>query len=290
MEDSHKVQLVGLMLLLAGVGLSWLVWGMPRSDRLDRAGKLLILTLVIAMVGGFAGAPFWWLDYPPSFPWDLPPLASRMLAAAAVSFGLAGLLVLQRPTTPAIRLYLTMLGVYLTPLVAVILLRHLNRFDWGEPITYAFFLLAGPLALSSLWHLVRRTPGPMAEEADVRPSEVCRNALLIIAMLSGIWGLAIFIVPAGPISAIWIWPDDALTSRLIATMLLTIAAMCLMARDAARLAMLALAILAVYGAGVALAGAMNAFSVKPLPIAYMAGLGSIAVIALVLRGKVKANG
>lgn len=76
------------------------------------------------------------MDHPSSFSWDLPPLASRMLAAAGWAFGVATLAALQRPVPH--RTGLLMLATYLAPLLAAVLLFHLDPY---APITYAFFAI-----------------------------------------------------------------------------------------------------------------------------------------------------
>ena len=277
------LQLLGLALLLAGIGLSWMRWGRPHATRLDGAGRAMMATVIVTMVGGLAGAPFWWMDYPASFSWDLPPLASRMLASAGLAFGIAGIMVLQRPCQRRIRLYLTMLAVYLAPLVVAIVLFHLDRFDWRAPITYAFFAVAVGLTVASVWHLARGTERQLADTGGKPATAPVDGFLVIVAIITGLWGVTLILMPAGPVPMIWTWPADALSSRLIGTMLLTLGVMCFSARRDADLSALALAVLALYGFGAVLAGLMNALAGNPLPMAYMVVLGSIACVAVLLR-------
>src|SRR6185503_3923090 len=99
--------------------------------------------------------PFWWLDKRQSFSWDLPPLASRMLAAAAVSYAVAAAMTLMHPTRPRLRLLMVLLFVYLAPLAALIPFFYSGRFDFGEPITWSFFLLVAVMTASSFFFFVR---------------------------------------------------------------------------------------------------------------------------------------
>lgn len=265
-------QILGLAILAAGVAACWLRW--------RGAAGPATFTVILTLVGGFAGAPFWWMDYPASFSWDLPPLASRMLAAAGLAFGVGGILVLEHPSVPRTRAYLAMLATYLAPLVAAIVIFHLDRFDWRAPITYAFFAIAAGLTVASFWHLLN---GPRAVAAGSVPSPAQRALFTVIATLAALWGLALYILPAGPLAFIWIWPADALSGRLIGTMLLTIAVLAFLARNSRDLASPALVILAVYGLGAAMAGAMNLAAGKPLPVAYVAALGAMGIAAAILR-------
>jgi glucan phosphoethanolaminetransferase (alkaline phosphatase superfamily) len=163
---------------------------------------------------------------PNSFSWTLPPLAGRLLGAAGFSFAVIGCYVLESRQQQLVRAYIVMLAVYLAPLVAAILLFHLGRFNWSAPITYAFFVVAGGMAAAALWHLGRRTT--LGKSFQDRPAEqvpiFMQGWLWLVAIITGLWGLAMFIYPRGPWPEVWIWPQDPLTSRLIATMLLTLCA------------------------------------------------------------------
>jgi hypothetical protein len=62
-----------------------------------------------------------------------------------------------------------------------------------------------------------------------------------------------FHYPQGPVPSIWVWPHDPLTSRLIATMLLTLAAAGLTGLQSAARARMSLWMFVSYGFGGALA-------------------------------------
>ena len=76
-------QIIGLALLLAGLAVGYGRWIKPHAAVLDWQGRGLLLLVVLTLAGGFIGSPFWWIDDARSFSWDLPPLASRMLASAS---------------------------------------------------------------------------------------------------------------------------------------------------------------------------------------------------------------
>ena len=123
-------QMVGLALLLAGVGWGyrWATYG--RGPLHVTQQGILLLTL-LTLTGGFVGAIPWWLDQASSFAWDLPPLASRLLAAAGWAFALACLRALRHPTKGHLRLIMLMLTIYLLPLALAILRFHLDRQTGG---------------------------------------------------------------------------------------------------------------------------------------------------------------
>ena len=218
------LQSLGLIILLGGIGFGYWRWARPYMAQAGSWGKGLLMLLVVTGVGGFLGSPFWWLDLKQSFAWDLPPLASRLLASASVAFGVGCYLCLQRPTTQRVRLIFLLTMIYLMPLVVAVLLFHLGRFDFTAPLTYSFFILAVGIGSLSLVYLLRQ-PIIIGEElCDTAPaSGLTRAWLILVGLLLGVWGLALFITDSGPSDLIWVWPGDLLTSRLIAAMLLAIA-------------------------------------------------------------------
>jgi hypothetical protein len=269
--------LVGVGILGAGLWFGYQRWIAPRSA-LDLHAKGLLALLVLTLMGGLIGSPFWWFDEPRSFSWDLPPLASRMLSAAGLSFVVGTFLTLQRPSARRIRLILIMLAVYLAPLVAAILLFHLDRFDFSAPISYAFFAIAGGMTLATLWYLLRRAP--ILDEAphDHSPTHPFTHGwLALVAALTLVWGLALFATDSGPAPWIWVWSGDLLTSRLIGVMLLAIAAGALASLRHADSARVMLAVVLTYGMGLALAGLWNVTVARPLPLGYVLVFGALAL-------------
>ena len=192
------LQVFGLGFLLAGLGLGYWRWIKPHQD-LSWQGRGLLYLVVLTLMGGFIGSPFWWLDRPQSFSWDLPPLASRMLASAGWAFVVVSFLALQRPTLRRLRLVLILLFVYLTPLAVVIVLFHLDRFDSTAPIIYAFFGIVFLMVASTTGYLLQQ-PQTIPDDARDRAlsSRVVRRWLAIVAMICGLWGTGLFVTDRGP--------------------------------------------------------------------------------------------
>jgi hypothetical protein len=278
------LQILGLVLLIAGLVVGYAVWVRPRESRTSLAGRGLLLLLVLTLMGGLIGSPFWWADLEQSFAWDTPPLASRMLASAGWAFAVTCFLALQRPVRRRLRLVLILLFVYLFPLALAILLFHLERFDPAAPITYAFFLIVITMVVTTGIYLYRQ-PGILPDDAagDEPTRPAARAWLAGTAAASGLWGLALMITDQGPSPLIWVWPGDLLSSRLIGVMLLAIAAGALYSRRWADPARVMLAVLLVYGLGLAFASLWSAFTGQPVRPAYLAafaivGLGSAALL------------
>lgn len=234
-------------------------------------------TIALATAGALIGAPFWWAAAPGSFAWALPPLAFRYLAAAALAFGTMGLTVLMRPSPARIRLYLGMVALYLAPVVAAVLLLHRDRLDWGASISWGFVAVAGGLTVAATLEMLR--------SPDLRhgtaPGAAERGLWTLLAVLFALWALALFALPAGPLRALWLWPQDPLSARLIAVMPATLALIAWMARSRAELGRLAGIGFATYGFWVAFASVQHGLSGHPLPWLYLAALGLAGVWGLV---------
>lgn len=276
--NNLAVQFLGLVALLIAIGFGYWRWVRPHPVNFETRGVLIVI--VLTMVGGLIGSTGWWFDSPSAFAWDLPPLASRMLAAAAWAFGIATFMTLQHPTSQRIRLVLLMLMVYMIPLAVAIFLFHRDRFDWTLPITYSFFIVVLILIVSALWYLYRR-PVIIADDARKPLSQPIRWWLMIVAIITGLWGIALFVTDNGPVSLLWVWPGDLLTSRLISVMLLTIAVAALYSLRDQDLARVTLATLIVYGLGAALANLWSATAGKPMQPLYVAAFGLMGIVSLI---------
>lgn len=274
------LQIFGFTLLILGLGIGYWRWIKPHSNSLHHEEQGLLLLVVLTLMGGFIGSPFWWMDEVRSFSWDLPPLASRMLASAGWAFVVITFLVLERPTFKRLRLVLLLLAVYLTPLAIAAPLFHLGRFDWSAPITYAFFSIVALMVVGTFWYLLRQPriflDGPLDLEP---PSRGIRLWLIGVALITGLWGLALVVTDNGPLSWIWVWPGDLLTSRLIGVMLLTIAVGAVYSQSSRGTAQPMLAMITTYGLGLSMASLWNTFGGKPVPTSYMSVFGMIFVVS-----------
>lgn len=277
------IQFMGLVALIVGVAVGYWIWVRPRASQLNLQSTGLLMLLVLTLMGGLIGSTGWWLDEPSSFSWDLPPLASRMLASAAVAFAAANFMTLQRPTQRRVRLVLLMLVIYLLPLAAAIVLFHLNRFDPSAPITYVFFILVIGMIIAGVWYLWRTPPMLLSDQTpDSQPSSIMTRVWLIgIALVMGLWGMALFHTDSGS-DLIWLWAGDLLTSRLIAVMLLTICAAALYSRRFADTARITHLVIVVYGVGVVVANLISLLSDKPLKPVYAAVFGIAALISFAM--------
>jgi len=267
-----------LVLLAAGMWWGYRRWIRPYVPTLDWEGVGLLLLLVLTFLGGIIGSPIWWFDDPRSFSWDLPPLASRMLGAAGWSFAVTTWVALERPTTRRVRLILILLAMYLVPLVLAILLFHLDRFDWNAPISYMFFVIAGGMSLAAVYFLMRQPAAPLDEAQPTRavqqPTQIW---LRLVAILTALWGVALFMTDRGPSILIWAWPGDLLTSRLIGVMLLTLAIGSAVSLRSTDRALMMLIMMATYGIGLTVASLWNTLVSKPIPLVYCVVFAAIFI-------------
>jgi hypothetical protein len=282
-EMALMVQLIGLLLLVGGMWFGYSRWIRPHEATLTGAGRGLLWLMVATLIGGFIGSPFWWADQPWSFSWDLPPLASRMLAAAGWAFFAVTLLALRRPTYRRLRLMLLLNFIYLAPLGFAILLYHLDRFDFRAPITYGFFAIAVPMATAATWYLVRQPLIIASDERDsLRANVVVQAWLPIVAAITALWGIALLVTDNGPSALLWSWPGDLLTSRLIGVMLMTIAIGSLYSFRYADTARMMLIMILVYSLGITVASMWNMFYGLPIKILYASVFSVIFLVTAVL--------
>jgi hypothetical protein len=275
------VQFLGLFALLGIVAWGYWRWIRPRDVGIQ--GKGMLLLTIVTLVGGLVGSTGWWIDDPRSFSWDLPPLASRMLASAGWAFGVATIAALQRPVPRRMRLVMLMLAVYLAPMLVAVPLFHLDRFDPAAPITYAFFALVLTMSVAALWYLFQQPIIIPDEPADsLRTTPLVGAWLGLVAVITALWSLALFITDNGASDLIWAWPGDLLTSRLIAVMLLTIAVGAVYALRSADVSRVMLGVIAVYGFGVTLANLWNILVNKPVNPSYTAAFGIMFLVSTTL--------
>jgi hypothetical protein len=182
-----------------------------------------------------------------------------------------------------VRLVLVLLLVYLAPLAAVAVLFHRDRFDFAAPITYGFFTIALALVLGAAWFWLRQ-PRLLHNDATAGPApgSLVRAGLALAAALTGAWGLALFVTDRGPSPLVWAWPGDLLSSRLIAVMLLALAAGALFGLRHAAAARPMLAMLGTYGLGLAVASLWNALAGRPVPLGYLAIFGGLGLVSWAL--------
>lgn len=106
--------------------------------------------------------------------------------------------------------------------------------------------------------------------------------LAIVAGVSAVWGVALFVADRGPLPAVWVWPDDLLSARLVAAMLFTLVVCGVVGRRRSDTARMALWITLAYAVGVVAAAGAGALVGTPVPAAYVAafaviGIGTLAV-------------
>lgn len=283
-------QVLGMALLIGTLWGGYALWRRGPGRAAPVAERWVALLLAATGAGGFWGAMAWWSNYPGAFSWPLPGLGARMLAAAGGSFALTCLLILWRPFPAHLRLGAAMLWVYLAPLTLAILTLHLTRFDFARPVTAVFFAIVVLLLTGSSLALLR-----LPAEAAQPPGRGDAAPLAAIAAIAGGWALLLFLWPDGPVPLIWPWPGDALTTRLIASMFLSVATGALLALRDGRRAVTAHAMALAYGIGVIAAGFAHVMTAQPgergytqisLPLSYMVvwgTLGLIATLALIRR-------
>lgn len=287
MAASDPINIVFLalasLILLACEWWGYRRWIKPHEASTNWQAKAMLLLIILTLSGGFIGPFSWWAHLPNSFAWDPPPLAGRMLASAGWCFAFAAFLGLERPSRRRIRLVLWMLAIYLAPLAVAIVLFHLDRLDFAAPITYPFFAVVALLTGGAIWFLIRQPNVVQDGPDDLAPSgRIMRGWLSLVAIVTGVWGLALFVTDQGPSPLIWVWPGDLLSSRLIGVMLLTITTAAAFSFRHADTARITSGVTLIYGLGLAVASVWNLFVDKPIPVTYLVAFSLIFLGSLVV--------
>ena len=106
--------------------------------------------------------------------------------------------------------------------------------------------------------------------------------LWAVAIVAGLWGLALAPTDSGFSPLIWVWPGDLLSSRLIAVMLFTLTAGAIYSLRAPDTVGITLGAWSVYGFGVVLANGWNLLGGKPVKEAYAIAFLLLAMVSLFL--------
>ncbi len=138
------------------------------------------------------------------------------------------------------------------------------------------------LVVPTLWYLVRRPVVITESRSTIPPNQPIRLWLIVVAIVTALWGIALFITDSGPINLIWVWPGDLLTSRLIGVMLLTIATAAFYSLQNADIVRVTLVVMIVYGFGAALANLWSITAGKPVQPLYLLVFGLMGLISLVM--------
>jgi hypothetical protein len=140
------------------------------------------------------------------------------------------------------------------------------------------------------WFLIRQPVIAPDDDRDRAPSTIASRAVLsIVATVTLVWGIALFVTDGGPSALVWAWPGDLLSSRLIGVMLLAIGVGCAYALPRADTARLMEITAVVYSAGLAVAslwGAVLGTPVKPAYVGAFAVVALLCVVALIAERRV----
>jgi hypothetical protein len=179
---------------------------------------------VVLLAGGAIGAVTSFTLQRDLWPWLMPDLAYRFLAGAAAAYAVGSLLTLLRRGWAETELLLATVILYGIPLGAALLIEP-DPVDWGEPVAWGTLALVVP-ALGIGVVAIGLNRGRLKDEPGASLSKALRAALLVLALASGAIGALVFIAPRES-GFVWPWAELApwkpLDSRLLASMLLTIA-------------------------------------------------------------------
>jgi hypothetical protein len=149
--------------------------------------------------------------------WDVAPFNSRYIGAIYFA-ALLPLIVfaISARWSPG-RVVLWMIFTF-TASIAAVMLHYIPQFAWdrlGTPIWWALYVF---LPFNSIFFLYTLRHWQVAGRKEASPA--LRNLILAIAVLTGLYGVALLLVPESA-TAFWPWPVDAFHGRIYAATFLT---------------------------------------------------------------------
>jgi len=221
----------------------------------------LFAKLVLLGAGGLAviAGPvlyFFPRDTATYFAWAIANPLTPVYMGASYLAGIGNFLALRANRWSVARVQVPAILVFaITMLLATLL--HVPIFNWAHPIAWAWLVvyLVSPVAAGVLWVQMERAYQPPPPRGPALPGWFV-PAMRTAAAISGVVGLALFIVP-GAVAPLWPWSLTPLTARVIGGWFLAAAALQLMlvrqpTLETARVGLLATAIVT----GLLLVGAL----------------------------------
>jgi MFS family permease len=175
------------------------------------------------LVGGFLGGVTNFLLINGFWPWAMPDLAYRFLAAAAVAYVVGSLVTFFSSRWVVSEYLMSSVLIYGYALVAAVLI-DAGQIDWSKIVAWLFVIIvtiAG--TIGTIFVLAKRKTA--TAEVKTPLNNLTRYFVLGLGLLSFVVALLVYFIPK---SAGFIWPWAVLPvwtpldSRLIASMLLTI--------------------------------------------------------------------
>ena len=242
-----------------------------------------LLTLAL-LVGGLIGGIANFLLLPGFWPWEMSPLAYRFLAGAVAAYVVGALITLTRSRWAESELLLVTVIIYAIPLVGAVLMQP-TLIDSSKVVAQLFVGIVTPAVIISIgyvWGWRGRTSSEMA----LAQGSGLRGYLLVLSLLTLVVGTLVFVTPK---QSGFVWPWAALDtwqpldSRLIASMLLTIAGGALLAwwRNDEGVAQVFLAMLFAYCVVAGIGLALHALVIPEFVVADLLYLGILAVVLVV---------
>jgi hypothetical protein len=175
------------------------------------------------LVGGFTGGITNLLLVPGFWPWNMPALAYRFLAAAAFAYVAGSIVVFMSARWVTSEYLMSTVLIYGYALVAAVLI-DANQIDWTKLVAWLFVIIVSIAGAIGTYFVILKRKMASAEP-KIPLSGITRNFILALTTLALVLALLVYFIPK---QAGFIWPWAALPvwtpldSRLIASMLLTI--------------------------------------------------------------------
>jgi hypothetical protein len=259
-----------------------------RQHLLSRVPFFVRFVTLALLFGGFFGGVSNFLLVPGFWPWEMPGLASRFLAAAASAYVVGSLVTFFRARWVVSEYLMTTVLIYGYALVAAVII-DANQIDWSKLVAWSFVTIVSIAGFVGTFYVIAKRKDALAEPKTPLSKPV-RYFILVLGIVSLIIALLVYFAPK---QSGFIWPWAALPvwtpldSRLIASMLLTVGggAMLVLFRNDRETMQVFMAMLWAYcvvaGTGIALHATVTPTMVVP-DLIYIGVFGLILLVSVIL--------
>jgi hypothetical protein len=146
----------------------------------------------------------------PFWPWELLPFNARFLGAVYTTSLIAAAMQVYYARWSPTRVVTPMIFIF-TAVIILLSFVHINEFDFQRPEVWLWFLLYIVLPINAGYHIWLYRNLQAGDPA--RPTNAGRTILLTQALILGIYGLALLLIPSVA-KTLWSWEIDDFLAQL----------------------------------------------------------------------------
>lgn len=191
---------------------------MPDNPKISPLLRIITAIEVLVLVITGFGLLFFSAQIAPLWPWALTPFNTSFLGAVYLSSLIATILLVWQGTWFPARIVTAMVLTF-TSIVLLVSIAYLGSFDSSKtPSIWGWFILYAVLPINAAYHLWLYRSIPNLEKA-LLPVWL-KNYLLIQAIIYGLYGLSLLLLPV-ELTSFWPWGIDDFHGRMYSVAFLT---------------------------------------------------------------------